>query len=129
MKKIIWFGLGGLLLVGKCLGKASRVAFSADMFLKIKTVCLLDVIPEMLSFYMRPFKYFYDKPLPKYIDSKNVLIYRPHPVHLWGTGGEGGSMVLDRSRAFDLFASVDAHLWCARLLLSLFLLFTVLCLI
>jgi hypothetical protein len=30
--------------------KAARVAFSADMFLKIKTVCVLDVIPEMPSF-------------------------------------------------------------------------------
>ncbi len=29
---------------------------------------------------MRPAKYFYDKPLPKYIDPKTVLIYRPHPV-------------------------------------------------
>ncbi len=34
----------------KGFGKAARVAFSADMILKIKTVCLLDVIPEMLSF-------------------------------------------------------------------------------
>jgi hypothetical protein len=49
VKKIIWIGLGGLLLVRKGFSKASRVAFSADMFLKIKTVCLLDVIPEMLS--------------------------------------------------------------------------------
>jgi hypothetical protein len=49
-KKIIWFGLGGLLLVRKGFSKAARVAFSADMFLKIKIVCLLDVIPEMLSF-------------------------------------------------------------------------------
>jgi hypothetical protein len=56
------------------------VAFSADMFLKIKTVCLLNVIPEMLSFQMRPSKYFYDKLLPKYLDSKTVIIYRPHPV-------------------------------------------------
>ncbi len=29
---------------------------------------------------MRPEKYFYDKPLPKYLDPKTVLIYRPHPV-------------------------------------------------
>jgi len=29
---------------------------------------------------MRPSKYFYDKPLPKYLDPKTVLIYRPHPV-------------------------------------------------
>ena len=50
MKKIIWFGLGGLLLVRKGFSKAARVAFSADMFLKIKTVCLLDVILEMNSF-------------------------------------------------------------------------------
>ncbi len=50
VKKIIWFGLGGLLLVRKGFSKAARVAFSAEMFLKIKTVCLLDVIPEMLGF-------------------------------------------------------------------------------
>jgi hypothetical protein len=30
---------------------------------------------------MRPSKYFYDKPLPKILDSKTVLIYRPHPVY------------------------------------------------
>jgi hypothetical protein len=60
--------------------KAATVAFSADMFFKIKTVSLLDVIPEMLSFSMRPPKYFYDKPLPKYLDPKTVLIYCPHPV-------------------------------------------------
>jgi hypothetical protein len=50
VNKIIWFGLGGLLLVRKGFIKAARVAFSADMFLKIKTVCLLNVIQEMLSF-------------------------------------------------------------------------------
>jgi hypothetical protein len=44
------FGLGGFLLVRKGFSKAARVAHSADMFLKIKTVCLLDVIPMMLSF-------------------------------------------------------------------------------
>jgi hypothetical protein len=31
---------------------------------------------------MRPSKYFYDKPLPKYLDLKTVLIYRPHPVNM-----------------------------------------------
>jgi hypothetical protein len=36
--------------VRKGFSKAAGVSFSADMFLKIKTVCLLDVIPEMLSF-------------------------------------------------------------------------------
>jgi hypothetical protein len=50
VKKIIWFGLGGLLLVRKGFSKAARVAFYAEMFLKMKTVCLLDFIPEMLSF-------------------------------------------------------------------------------
>jgi hypothetical protein len=50
------------------------------MFLKIKTVCLHVIIPEMPSFSMRPAKYFYDNPLPKYLDPKTVLIYRPHPV-------------------------------------------------
>jgi hypothetical protein len=29
---------------------------------------------------MRPAKYFYDNPLPNYLDPKTVLIYRPHPV-------------------------------------------------
>jgi hypothetical protein len=57
-----------------------RLAYSADMFLKIKKVCLQYVIIEMHSFSMRPAKFFYDKPLPKYLDPKTVLIYRPHPV-------------------------------------------------
>jgi hypothetical protein len=35
----------------------------------------------MPSFSMRPAKYFYDKPLPKYLDPKTVLIYRRHPVY------------------------------------------------
>ncbi len=48
--------------------------------LKIKTVCLHVIIPAMHSFSMRPAKYFYDNPLPNYLDPKTVLIYRPHPV-------------------------------------------------
>jgi hypothetical protein len=59
---------------------AGRVAYSANIFLKTKTFFLHDVIPEMPSFSMRPAKYFYDKPLPKYLDPKTVLIYLPHPV-------------------------------------------------
>ncbi len=62
-KKIIWFGLGGFLLVRKGFSIAGRVAYSTNIFLKIKTVFLHDVIPEMPSFLMRPSKYFYDKPL------------------------------------------------------------------
>jgi hypothetical protein len=50
VKKIICFELGGLLLVRKGFSKAARVAFSADMFLKITKVSLLDVVAEMLSF-------------------------------------------------------------------------------
>ncbi len=34
----------------------------------------------MPSFSMRPAKYFYDKPLLKYLDPKTVLIYLLHPV-------------------------------------------------
>jgi hypothetical protein len=49
-EKNIWFGSGGFLLVRKGFSNAGRVAYSANMFLKIKTVCLLDVIPDMLSF-------------------------------------------------------------------------------
>ncbi len=41
---------------------------------------------------MRPAKYFYDKPLPKYLDPKTVLIYRPHPVDsLWVTHSHRGT--------------------------------------
>jgi hypothetical protein len=67
-------------LVRKGFSIAARVAYFAYMFLKMKTVFLHVVIPEMCSFSMRPEKYFYDKPLPKYLDPKTVLIYRPHPV-------------------------------------------------
>ncbi len=58
---------------------AGRVAYSADVFVKIKTVCLHVVIPEMYSFAIRPAKYFYEKQLTKYLDPKTVLIYRLHP--------------------------------------------------
>jgi hypothetical protein len=44
-------------------------------------VSLYYVKQEMHSFSRRPAKYFYDKPLPKYLDPKTVLIYRPHPVY------------------------------------------------
>jgi hypothetical protein len=32
-------------------------------------------------------------------------------VHTSGGRGRGGPLILDRCQAFDLFASVDAHLW------------------
>ncbi len=46
-EKIISCGLGGLLLVRKGFSIAARVAYSADIFLKVTTVCLHEVIPEM----------------------------------------------------------------------------------
>ncbi len=69
-EEIIWFGEGGFLLVHKGFSIAGRFAYSADMFLKIKTVCLHVVIPEMHSFSMRFAKYFYDKPLSKTLIQK-----------------------------------------------------------
>ncbi len=82
-KKIILFGLGGFLLAHQGFSIAGRAAYSAGMILKIKTVCFHVVIPEMHSFSMTPAKYFYNKPLPKYFDPKNVLIYRPQPHTFW----------------------------------------------
>jgi hypothetical protein len=43
-------------------------------------VGLYYVIPEMGSFPMSVANNFCDLPLPKYLDSKTVLIYCPHPV-------------------------------------------------
>ncbi len=75
---------------------AGRVAYSVNMFWKIKTVCLHVIIPEMPSFSMRPAKYFYDKPMPKYLDPKTVLIYRPHPVVRMGGGGRDSGPLTDK---------------------------------
>jgi hypothetical protein len=50
---IRWFSSGA-----QGLSIAGRVAYSADMFLKIKKVCLHVVIPGMHSFSMGPSKYF-----------------------------------------------------------------------
>ena len=43
-------------------------------------VGLYYMIQEMGIFPMSVANNFCDMPLPKYIDSKTVLIYRPHPV-------------------------------------------------
>ncbi len=43
-------------------------------------VGLYYVIQEMSIFPMSVANNFCDMPLPKYLDSKTVLIYRPHPV-------------------------------------------------
>ena len=47
-------------------------------------VGLYYVIPEMGSFPMSVANNFCDLPLPKYLDSKTVLIYCPHPVQYYG---------------------------------------------
>jgi hypothetical protein len=57
-------------------------------------VSLNYVLQEMHSFSMRPAKNFHDKPLPKYLDPKTVLIYRPHPVHFMEYGQVLNSRVL-----------------------------------
>ncbi len=44
-------------------------------------VCLHYVITEMGSFPVSVANNFCDYQLPKYLDSKTVLIYRPHPVY------------------------------------------------
>jgi hypothetical protein len=31
-------------------------------------------------------------------------------TYIWGEGAWGGALIIDRCRAFDLFASVGAHL-------------------
>jgi hypothetical protein len=53
-------------------------------------VSLYYVIPEMDSFPMSVVNNFCDKLLSKYLDSKTVLIYCPHPVDEKGLPGEDG---------------------------------------
>ncbi len=64
----------------KVLAQLQEFRCSANMFWKIKTVCLHNVISEISSFPMRPAKHYCEKPLPNYVDPKTVLIYCPHPV-------------------------------------------------
>ncbi len=65
---------------------AGRVAYSANIFLKIKSFFKHDVIPEKPSFSMRPAKYFYDKPLPKYLDPK-IFTFLKFAAGIVDTGG------------------------------------------
>jgi hypothetical protein len=78
---MIWFGLAGFLLVREDFITAAGVENSTDMVLKIKTVFLRYVITEILSFPMSASIHFYNKPIPRYLYPKTVLIDRPHPVH------------------------------------------------
>ncbi len=51
------------------------------------------------------------------LDMNCFLPHWPHRfphfgyIYLGGVGVGGGALILGRCRAFDLFASVDAHLW------------------
>ncbi len=46
-------------------------------------ICLYYIISQMGSFPMCVENSFCDKPLPKYLASKTVLIYCPHPVAIF----------------------------------------------
>ncbi len=59
---------------------APEVSLSANLFGSKMMVGLYYVIQEMGIFPMSVANNFCDVPLPKYIDSKTVLIYCPHPV-------------------------------------------------
>ncbi len=80
---MMWFVLAGLLLARKAFSIAAQVAYTVNMVFNIKTVCLHYVILEMHSFPMSTAKHFYDNLLSIYLESKIVLIYRPHPVHTY----------------------------------------------
>ena len=75
-------------------------------------VSLYYVIQEMHSFSMRPAKYFYDKPLTIYLDSKTVLIYRPHHVyeeaisHIWLCNCSTLNFLIYEENLFFFFISV-----------------------
>jgi hypothetical protein len=59
---------------------AAEVSHSADIFCREIMFGLYTVIQEMSSFPMSVANNFCDFPLSKYLDSKTVLIYCPHPV-------------------------------------------------
>ncbi len=60
---------------------AAEVSNSADIFCSKMMVGLYTVIKEMSSFPMSVANNFCDLPLSKYLESKTVLIYCPHPVY------------------------------------------------
>ncbi len=59
-------------------------------------VGLYTVIQEMSSFPMSVANNFCDLWLSKYLDSKTVLIYCPHPVLCFDTGKGGGRVEPER---------------------------------
>ncbi len=75
---LVW--IRWLLLVCKGFSIAGRVAHSANILLKIKTLFTWCHTRDAQLFNETPANYFYDKPLPKYLDPKTVLISLPHPV-------------------------------------------------
>jgi hypothetical protein len=69
----------------------AEVSHSADIFCSKMMVDLYTVIQEMSSFPISVANNFCDLLLSKYLDSKTVLIYCPHPVEVfWGTLEVGG---------------------------------------
>ena len=64
----------------KLFAHLQRIWCSAGIFLA-KDGLLHKIILEMVSFPMNVVNNFYDQPLHKYLDSKTVLIYCPHPVY------------------------------------------------
>ncbi len=61
----------------------------------------------------------YDILRPQLVMNRFLPLWPHRFLHFWfihlGGGGVGGALILDRCRAFDLFASVDAHLcWPGR---------------
>jgi hypothetical protein len=69
-----------LFLLFSYLRFAEAASFDKKELRRSCTVSLYYVRQEMHSFSMRPAKYLYDQPLPKYLDPKTVLIYRLHLV-------------------------------------------------
>jgi hypothetical protein len=62
---------------------AAEVSNSADIFCNKMMVGLYTVLQEMSSFPMSVANNLCDLPLSKYLDSKTVLIYCPHPVFIF----------------------------------------------
>ncbi len=84
-----WFSMSAFSQFWVILAVWARKAFSTPEkrlmlcrhIWQLKMVFLHFFILEMGSFPMSVANNFCDQPLPKYLDSKTVLIYCPHPVY------------------------------------------------
>jgi hypothetical protein len=85
-----WFSMLAFSQFWVILAVWARKAFSTPAkslvlclhILYLRMVCLHYIILKIGSFPMSVANNFCDQPLPKYMDSKTVLIYCPHPVEL-----------------------------------------------